>query len=83
MKVFDRVYSFLCWIWGPYNYPRWQRRTYILLWPVLMPLRYVPLAALILIAMLGWGIFKFICWGIGGFVATITDFCRYIQKQRN
>lgn len=51
---FDR---FMVWAWGPYPYPRWQRRTYILLWPLLMPLRWV--LPSVIVAVGG------VCYGIG------------------
>jgi hypothetical protein len=34
------IVEFCVWLWGPYSYPRWLRRTYIIFWPILMPLRW-------------------------------------------
>lgn len=83
MKLFDHIDNFMHWAWGPYQYPRWQRRLYILLWPVLMPVRWLGLGAIVIAGVIIWAFFALIFGAVNFCVDTVTDLGRHIHKQWN
>ena len=73
--------NFVRWMWGPYDYPRWLRRVYIVFWPILMPIRWVPFWVAIICAMVIWAIYKVIYEAIKTLYDGVTGLSGYLRKQ--
>lgn len=78
IDAFDR---FAIWAWGPYEYPRWQRRVYIIFWPILMPLRWGTMGILMITAMVVWGIYSLVIEVVGGLTDAGCDLVHYVREK--